>query len=98
MKISKLSEGMTFKNYKELCLFLDMPIKSGRSKQLQLSDLSRYFIYTKEGQKITITEIFKEPLPSKTDLRGIGNNRKVFPNFLISKEDENKSIETLNLK
>jgi len=90
MKINKLTKGMTFKNYKELCIFLDMPIRSGTSgKRSQFKELERYCTYIKQGQKIIITEIFDIPL-EKTDLRGTGNNRKVFPNFLISKEDEYK--------
>ena len=75
MKISKLSEGMTFKNYKELCIFLDIPIRNGKSKILQLEDLSRYCTFTKDKQKIIINEIFAEPLP-KIDLRSEGNNSK----------------------
>jgi len=75
MNINKLSEGMTFKNYKELCIFLDMPIRNGKSKILQLEELSRYCTFTKDKQKITITEIFTEPLP-KIDLRSEGNNSK----------------------
>jgi len=91
MKINKLTKGMTFKNYKELCIFLDMPIRSGTSgKRSQFKELKRYCTYIKQGQKIIITEIFDIPL-EKTDLRGTGNNRKVFPNFLISKDDENKT-------
>ena len=75
MKINKLTKGMTFKNYKELCIFLDMPIRNGKSKILQLEDLSRYCTFTKDKQKIIIIEIFAEPLP-KIDLRSEGNNSK----------------------
>ena len=75
MKISKLSEGMTFKNYKELCLFLDAPVKTGNAKLVQMNELSRYCTFNKQGQKIAIIEIFAEPLP-KIDLRSEGNNSK----------------------
>lgn len=50
--------------YKELVTILDEPIKTGRSKQLQLKDWGRYFDYTK-GEKATfiIKTIYTEPLP-----------------------------------
>ena len=46
-----LKTNQIFKNYKELCEYLDEPIKTGKSKQLQLKDWERYFSYEKEGQK-----------------------------------------------
>ena len=75
MKTSKLYIGLTFKNYKELCIFLDIPIRNGKSKTLQLEDLSRYCAFIRNKQKYIITEIFPEPLP-KIDLRSEGNNSK----------------------
>jgi len=101
MKISKLSEGMTFKNYKELCLFLDMPVKTGNAKLVQMNELSRYCAYTKQGQKITITEIFSEPLP-KIDLRSEGNNSKYVEHiqaqllYTLSKAEGHKYTITKN--
>ena len=47
-----LKTNQTFKNYKELCEYLDEPIKTGKSKQLQLKDWERYFSYEKEGKKV----------------------------------------------
>ena len=79
MNIDKLYVGQTFKNYKELCIFLDAPIRNGKSKTLQLLDFARYFIHTKQGQKITITEIFAEPLAKidhRKDIDKEGNNSK----------------------
>ena len=101
MKISKLSEGMTFKNYKELCLFLDMPVKTGNAKLVQMNELSRYCAYTKQGQKITITEIFSEPLP-KIDLSYAGNNSKYVEHiqaqllYTLSKAEGHKYTITKN--
>jgi len=74
MDISKLTIGMTFKNYKELCLFLDMPVKAGKSKILQLEDLSRYCVFTRDKQKYIVTEIFIEPLAKMEYVNG--NNSK----------------------
>jgi len=50
--------------YKELTTILEEQIKNGKSKQLQLKDWERYFIY-KKGEKATfeIIEIYTEPLP-----------------------------------
>jgi len=88
--IFKLYKGLTLKNNKELCTLLEVkPMTSTNSKKAFYKELERYCTYTKQGQKIIITEIFPKPL-DKIDHRGTANNRKEFPNFLISKEDENK--------
>jgi len=75
MNISKLYLGLTIKNYKELCIFLEIPVKGGNGKQIQLNELSRYCNFTKEGKKFTFNEIYEEPL-EKIDLRSEGNNSK----------------------
>jgi hypothetical protein len=73
MNINNLKEGQIIKNYKELCNILNITSKGGKSKQLQLSDLERYFKYTKDGNKFIINEIYKDPL-QKIDNRINGNN------------------------
>ena len=100
MKISKLSEGMTFKNYKELCLFLGIkPMTSTNSKKAQFKELERYCTYTKQGQKITINEIFLEPL-DKEDLRIIGTHSKYVDHIkfltlnLLSEIEEHRILLT----
>jgi len=76
MNIDKLSVGLIIKNYKELCTLLDIKVMtSTNSKKAQFKELERYCIYTKQGQKITIVEIFQTPL-DKEDLRQEGNNTK----------------------
>lgn len=90
MNISKLTLNQTFKNYKEMCSILEMPVKTGNGKRAQINELSRFCVLTNQGQKITVAEIFEEPL-EKIDNRGTGNNRKEFPNFLVSKGDEGKT-------
>jgi len=75
MNISKLILNQTFKNYKEMCSTLEMPVKTGNAKKVQMNELSRYCIFDKQGQKITVAEIFTEPL-EKIDLRSEGNNSK----------------------
>lgn len=72
-----LQTGQVFKNYKELCGKLNEPVKTGKSKQIQLLDFERYFTYHKDGNKFIIDEVFPEPLP-KIDNRvnNGGNNTK----------------------
>lgn len=74
-----LQQGQVIKNYKELCVILDEPVKTGKSKQLQLCDWDRYFTHHKEGNKFIIDEVFTDPKP-KIDNRcnnggHIGNTR-----------------------
>ena len=73
MKIENLKNGQIVKNYKELCLILDIEPKTGKSKQLQIQELERYCKYHKEGNKFVIDEIFQE-VQNKMDKRKLGNN------------------------
>ena len=68
-----LHVGQAIKNYKLLCQLLKQEIKSGKSKTLQLKELSRYFASEKDKQKFIIVKIYDEPLP-KDDKRVLGNN------------------------
>jgi hypothetical protein len=45
MNLKNLKEKQEIKNYKVLCELLEEPIKTGKSKQLQLKDFERYFEY-----------------------------------------------------
>ena len=62
-KLSEFAPGQTFKNYKELCISLDIKqYKSGsKSYKLQLERLSLYCDYHKEGHRIIIDKIHDEP-------------------------------------
>jgi len=58
-----LNEGQVFKNYKELCEFLnERDDLKGKSRILQMKQFDRYFTYKKDGHKITIETIYSEPL------------------------------------
>lgn len=70
---SKLTIGMTVKNYKVLCELLGQEIKDGKSKKYQLENFKRYFEWEKAGQKFIIMDIYDTPL-EKEDLRKLGNN------------------------
>lgn len=54
--------GDRFKNYKQLCLALNLPIKSGESKNIQLRDLSSYFTWKRLGNKYIITEVYDQAI------------------------------------
>lgn len=60
----KLTKGKEFKNYKELCLFLNEKIKTGNAKNSQLKEFRLYFEHKKEGHKFIITEVFEIPIIS----------------------------------
>ncbi len=59
MKIENINIGMEFKSYKALCEALEEPIKSGKSKTLQLKQWQEYFTWTNLGNKYIITDIKK---------------------------------------
>ena len=59
--INNLTVGYTYKNWNELCAELGTVAKTGRSRQFQEKEFKRYFSWTKQGHKITITEIYDEP-------------------------------------
>ena len=58
MKIENITVGATYKNWKALCEVLGVEPKSGSYKQKQERDFKQYFNWEKNGQKITITEIY----------------------------------------
>ena len=60
-KIKDLRVGMTFKNYKNLCFFMEAEVLEGTSKQYQLYEFAKYFSWTRQGQKYIITDVFAEP-------------------------------------
>lgn len=60
MNVTKLEVGMTFNKYKELCDFIEEPLKEGNSKKYQLIDWERNFRWEKKGHKFIITEVFEE--------------------------------------
>lgn len=73
-----LKKGMEFKNYGELCMFLDWKKTTGKAKQIQLRELSRFCKYHKKGNKIMIDEVFEIPLKKvdgRINNRGTKGNR-----------------------
>lgn len=90
---SRLQVGRVVKNYKELCALLGEEVKTGKSKQLQIDNMKRFFEWEKAGQKFIITDIYDTPLP-KVDGRSSGNNSKyvkcieiLLLRYLLDKKD-----------
>jgi len=69
LRLDKLQAGKTFKNYKELCKELEMPVKTSNSKKAQLKELQRYCKLIKSGHSFTVVEVYNTPL-KKLDNRG----------------------------
>lgn len=67
MNVKDLQSGMIIKNYKEFCKITDEPVKTGKSKQLQLKDWTRYINFHKSvgSQSYIIDEIYDEPYPEE---------------------------------
>jgi hypothetical protein len=86
MKIEKLYEGQTFKNYKELCLELEMEVKkSSDTKNAQFKELALYCKFNKVGHKITIEEVYENPLPkieNRGKSKGSRNNNSIYGNLV----------------
>ena len=99
---SNLQIGQVVKNYKELCALLGEEVKTGKSKQLQLDNLKRFFEWEKAGQKFIITDIYDTPLP-KVDGRSSGNNSKyvkcielLLLRYLLDKKDYTATLTKRN--
>ncbi|MEI2465025.1 hypothetical protein [Niallia taxi] len=74
MNLSEIKVGNEYKNYKELCLTLNEPVKKGNSKKAQIKQWKCYFNYENNGHKFIITDVFNTP-KDKYDLRTQGNNK-----------------------
>lgn len=72
LMINNIKVGQVIKNYREFCKLMNEKIKTGKSKQLQLKEWSRYCKFHKEGYAFIIDEIYDTPLP-KQDKRSDRN-------------------------
>lgn len=73
MNTTGLYEGLRVKNYKALCELLGEKVKTGKSKQLHLKEMERYFKFHKEGNAFVVDEVYAQSLEKK-DGRSNGNN------------------------
>lgn len=60
-----LSIGQVFKNYKELCSALQLEVRNGKSKRLQMEEVKRFMNLDKQGHKFIISEIYPTPIPKE---------------------------------
>ena len=76
--MKQINNGQKFKNYKALCEFMEEPVKTGKSKQLQMKNWERYFQYHKEGNSIVVDAVYDEALKKErkkcTDTSNYGSN------------------------
>jgi hypothetical protein len=85
VNIDKLHKGQTFKNYKELCVELEMEIQTSSSKNAQLKELARYCKFNKLGHKFIIEEVYSNPLPkieNRGKSEGSRNNNNVYGDLI----------------
>lgn len=107
MNISNLQPNHTYKNYKQLCEVLEIPVKAGNSRKAQLKEMERYFKYDKKGHSFIITHIYEIPLPENNNktkyittiqklildkVVQFGNNGHLF----ISKSELLKELQMIN--
>lgn len=63
--------GQVIKNYKELCLLLDLIPTTGKSRQYQIQDIDKFISYERKGQKYIITNIYDKPIQNNKTNIGI---------------------------
>ncbi len=75
LKIKKLKQGEKFKNYKQLCEELGLPVKTGKSKILQMEKLEELYQFKREGQAYVVECVTQQVVPRK-EKRGGSHNKK----------------------
>lgn len=96
----KLFIGQVFKNYNELCKFLNVEIKTGKARQLQEQFFRCYFDYEKlkYSNELVILEIYSEPIFSNKNAQYRSskyvNQLKILILYelLLSEPDENGNV------
>lgn len=100
---SNIQEGMIIKNYKELCELLDLKVTTGKSKQIQLKEISRYMDLLKDNNKYIVLEVYDNPIPSNVNSKYTKFIQNILL-FYLSKQDnpvmyinKNELIKVLGL-
>lgn len=65
--------GQVFKNYKELCHYLQEPIKDGPAKRYQLKYWESFFTLQKQGHKLKVIKVHKPYQPKLDSIRNSEN-------------------------
>jgi hypothetical protein len=68
--MTMLTPNQVFKNYKELCTYLNEPIVSGNSKIRQLERWKEYFTFRIDKHKYTILSVMYEDITSIPEVSG----------------------------
>lgn len=76
----QLTPGATIRNYKELCLALDLPVTGGCAKKSQLAILNRFCSFERMGQKYIITEVFETPREKETKQKP--GNKSIYVSYI----------------
>lgn len=82
MRIDILKKGKVFKNWKILCSELEISNEKGNTKKANEKELSRFCEWHKEGQKIIIDRVFRNPKESE-DGRMDKMTQEVMGNILV---------------
>src|SRR5699024_6670304 len=62
--------GNEFKSYRHLCEVLDEKVKGGKSKQLHLKEMGRFFKLSKgKGYRLIVDEVYDKPKMKQTNRR-----------------------------
>lgn len=75
MNLENIKQGDVFKNYKELCIALDVLPKGGKSKMAHIRELERHFSFSRQKYQITIEDIYAEPSEKVQRRKNIKNFR-----------------------
>lgn len=86
-KVNQLEVGDTFKNYPELCRYLDISPTGGKIKKRSIAEFERYVGYVKEGNAFIITEIYDEP-KAKSDSDELRKSLELIMEHVISRHFE----------
>lgn len=99
MNIDNLEIGQVFNKYEDLCNFLSIKKKGGKSKELQMKELQRFIKLTKDGHKLIVDEIYDEPLEKEQKERKVRPYVKPMESLfmhLLLKENQNKMIVSMS--
>lgn len=81
-----LTVGRVFKNYKQLCKFMEWKVKTGKSKIAQMKEFDTICKWHKEGNKIVIDEVYSKSIDkvdNRVNNKGTGKKSIYYQDFEI---------------
>ena len=98
MNINNLQENMIIKNYKELCILLEIESKTSNSKKAQLKELETYVDYEKQGVKFVIKKIYdKQKVKEDGRVGGYSEMRTLILRLLDMSNQNNNIVLPTNV-